>query len=769
MGEVYRAQDIRLDRNVAIKILSEHLANDSVALKQFQREAKAVAALSHPNILDIHEFETQDGVSFVVTELLEGETLRSRIEQSSIKWQEAIDIACEIADGLHAAHSKGVIHRDLKPENIFLTSDGRVKILDFGLARLKPVLTEQELTHAPTKSVETENGLIKGTVPYMSPEQVRGINVDGRSDIFSFGCVLYEMLTGKRAFSGQTAADTISAILKENPLDIAGLPAEIERILTHCLEKDRTRRFQSAHDVAFALRAISQPEKKGLLPHMAARRRNKLLLTSIVIVIGLIAVLFAGRGLRKTAPVTPKRIQSIAILPLANLSGDPQQEYFADGITEAFIHELAQIEGLRVISRTSVMQYKRDRKPLPQIGRELKVDALVEGSVLQSENRVEITANLLESQSERRLWGKRYERDLRDVIGLRKEIAREIVREIRVTLTPEEEKSLAKTQQINPEAYRYYLKGNFQMNNQVGEGNFRNAIVDYEKAIRIDPNYAPAWAGLAASYTQLGSWNSTVAAKEVYFKTKEASLRALELDDTVAEAHIAMAMIKRLFEWDWAGAEQEFKRGIELKPSSSYAWVEYSNYLTSMGRYEESIEMAKQAVEKDPLSLITYNELGWAYFVAGFPDQGFAELKKASELDPDFPFTLAILSFGHSMMGNNKEAVQISQRLLAIHASKDLSFWLGDLGTIYARAGHRTEAMKILNELNAAQKENDSPHQRAIIYLNLGDKDQALDLLEESYEKHEPHMVWLKVHPYYHPIRSEPRFQQLLQRMKFPR
>ncbi|HZI67478.1 MAG TPA: serine/threonine-protein kinase, partial [Thermoanaerobaculia bacterium] len=508
MGEVYRARDSRLDRDVAVKVLSDAVVRDPGALARFEREAKSVAALSHPNILAIHDVGSVGGVSFAVMELLEGESLADTVAHAKLPWRKAASVGIEIAEGLFAAHSKGIVHRDLKPANVFLTSDGRVKILDFGIARVGSLPSAGETSVATV--AETSPGTVLGTVGYMSPEQVRGTPADARSDVFSLGCVLYEMVTGRRAFARDTAAETLTAILREDPEPLSAtegaVPVELDRIVGHCLEKNPAERFQSARDVAFNLRAAltdSAATRSSPIGTRPPRRRGVWLgggVALLVLIVGGL-VLLQRRGARPGAPgdpatSAPARIASLAVLPLQNLSGDPEQEYFADGMTEALITDLAKIEALRVISRTSVMQYKGVKKPLPEIAKELGVDGIVEGSVQRAGDRVRITAQLIEAASDRHLWAQSYERDSRDVFALQSDVAQAIAREIRVTVSPEEKTRLATSRPVNPAAHEAYLKGRYWQLRFNEEG-FRKASELYDRAVALDPGYALAWAGIA--------------------------------------------------------------------------------------------------------------------------------------------------------------------------------------------------------------------------------------------------------------------------------
>jgi non-specific serine/threonine protein kinase len=473
MGEVYRARDERLDRDVAIKVLPEEVAEKPDRLARFEREAKAVAKLNHPNILDVYELGDHEGRPFMATELLEGETLRERLSGTSLGWRKATEIGAAIADGLGAAHEAGICHRDLKPDNIFITSDGRVKILDFGLARDVKAASADE-THSPTVSRYTDPGAVMGTAGYMSPEQVRGEQADARSDIFALGSVLYETATGRRAFARDTAAETMTAILREEPEEPAAadtaVAPELQRIITRCLEKNPEERFQSARDLAFALHSVSTDQ---VVPRMKLtegkttqmRKAPWTVAVVSVVVLGAVAVMFGLGVFDGGAPAGERAsIRSIAVLPLENLTGDPEQEYFVDGMTEALIADLAQIEALKVISRTSAMRYKNTDKPLPQIARELNVDGIVEGSVLRAGERVRITAQLIHASTDRNVWAKSYERGLEDILSLQKEVARAVATEIRVRVTEPEHDRLLEAGRLNPEAYENYLRGRWFWN-----------------------------------------------------------------------------------------------------------------------------------------------------------------------------------------------------------------------------------------------------------------------------------------------------------------
>lgn len=599
MGEVYRAIDTRLRREVAIKVLPEHLTKNPDALKRFEREARSLAALSHPNILTIFDVGTHGDMSYVVTELLEGQTLRKRLDGSSLPWKKALAIVIPIAEGLSAAQSKGVIHRDLKPENVFLTSDERVKILDFGLARQTDTKVPDDITSAPTASgLLSEAGIPTGTLPYMSPEQVRGETLDTRSDIFSFGCMLYEMLSGRRPFSRSTTAETLAALLKEDPPDLSRsgkeIPPELDHIVMRCLEKNRDRRFQSGRDLAFALQEIQNVPTTPIAG--PTKKRARLPIFAALFAIGLLALVFALdigslRG-RLFGPARRTHIRSIAVLPLENLPPDPKEEYFADGMTEALITDLAKIGSLKVISRTSVMQYKRTKKPIREIAQELNVDALIEGSVLRAGDQVRITAQLIDASTDEHIWAESYEREISNILALQREVASAIASQIKIQLTPQEQERLRGIRSVNPKAYEAYLRGRFYGAKNTEEG-FNTAIDYFQKAIELDPNYPPFYAGLAIMHAILGNYGFR-SPMDVYPKSKEIARKALQMDPDLGDTHAVLGFIKANYDWDWAGAEAEYKLAIQLNPNFAFAYDQYGYFLGVQRRIEDGIANKKE-------------------------------------------------------------------------------------------------------------------------------------------------------------------------------
>ncbi len=776
MGTIYRARDTRLGREVAVKVLREHLISDSAAIARFEREARAVAALSHPNILAIHDFGIEGDVCYSVTELLRGETLRARLDRESLAWRKATEIAISIADGLAAAHARGIVHRDLKPENVFLTEDGRVKILDFGLARHEPDAAVGAESALATVTA-TEPGTVMGTATYMSPEQVRGLPVDPRSDIFSFGSVLYEMVTGRRAFPGKTSADTMAAILKESPPDLAEsgktIPLALARVITRCLEKAPDERFQSTRDLTYALREIASTsasaiQMSGVATAGPAVRRGRAAAIAagvIVLAVALFAIFDIG-GLRNrlTGGGKGAAIRSVAVLPLQNLSGDPSQEYFADGITEELIGRLGRISGLRVTSRTSVMSYRDTKKRLPEIAKELGVEAVVEGSVSRADGKVRVTAQLIDGASDKHLWAQTYERDLGDVVALESEIAGAIARAGRLELASPELVQLAKTRSVDPAAFEAYVKGRYFWNKRGGE-DLKKAIGFFQQALDVDPAYAVAYSGIADSYTQLG-YLSLLAPREVFPKARSAAERALEIDATLAEPHASLAYVKFYFDWDWAGAESEFRRAIELNSNYATAHDWYAYLLTATGRLPEARAQIQRAHELDPLSVPIESDMGFLLHYSHEQDQAAEELRKALEMNPQYPPA-------HLFLGRVYQAKGLYDQAIAEYqATGPLKEWVptvAGIGYVYGIQGKRQEALQVLSNLEArSKKEYVTAYAVALVHAALGDKDQAFAWLDKAVEERTHWLVWLKRDLRWEPIRSDPRFEALIKRVGFP-
>ncbi len=777
MGEVYRAKDTRLDREVAVKVLSERLANNPEALARFEREAKSVAALSHPNILAIHDVGHENGIDFVVTELLEGETLRERLRRSAVPWRKAVEYGIAVADGMAAAHAKGIIHRDIKPENIFLTKDGVVKILDFGLARVAPDanMPAELLADTPTMTLDTRPGTVLGTVNYMSPEQISGRATDARTDIFSFGCVLYELISGRRAFGGGSVAEITTALLRDEPTTLSEsgqvVPVELDRVIVRCHEKKPELRIQSARDLSFALRDLlsdSGSSKPSVAQH-GLRSRTMFgvqLAVGAVAIVALLLALNVG-GWRKPPISGPQvgAITSLAVLPLENVSRDPEQEYFVDGMTEALILDLAKIGSIKVISRTSVMRYKATTKSLPEIARELNVDAVVEGSVLRVGDRVRITAQLIHAATDEHLWAESYDRDLRDVLRLQSEVARTIAQQIKVTLTPQEQARMVESRPTNPAAHEAYLKGRFYWNKRTSD-DLQKAVEYFEQAIALDPDWPLGYAGLADAYLVMPFW-APVRPSEAMPKAKAAAARALQMDETLAEAHASLGGIAADYDWDWPTAEREFERAIALSPNYATAHQWYAEYLRTMGRHGDAIRELTKAQELDPLSLIIGVQVGAVHYVAGDFEQAEARLRKTLELGPEFAFAHQMLAKTLFLQGRFSEAITEARE--TVRFSNNDPFYAAYLSYMCAKGGQPEEARKILDELSArSTEEYVAPTHFALVHAGLDERDRMFEWLERAYQGRDVLLLRMLTDPLLAPLRSDPRFADLVRRVGLP-
>jgi serine/threonine protein kinase/Tfp pilus assembly protein PilF len=766
MGEVYRAHDLRLDRDVAIKVIHPGVLIDDTARKRFRKEALALSKLNHPNIATVYDFDTQGSIDFLVMEYIAGEPLSQKVRGASLAEKEVVRLGLQLAEGLAAAHEQGVIHRDLKPGNTRLTVDGRLKILDFGLAKL--VHSRGESTDTETLSLDETLGLV-GTLPYMAPEQLRGGPVDGRTDIWSSGVLLYKMATGRLPFAGADTARTIGAILGAAPVPPCTvnrqLSSRLENIVLKALEKDPEDRYQSAKELAVDLRRLLLPSavtEENLPPKLNIGARV-VLAAGIVIVLSLGLILGSNvGGLRNKlfGGKTHAEIRSLVVLPLANLSGDPEQEYFADGMTEALITDLSKIRSLRVISRTSSMRYKEARKTLHQIVQELQVDGVVQGSVMRVGNRVRISAQLIYGPNDKNLWAENYERDFKDILSLQSEVAQAIANEIRTEVTPQEHARLARVQPVNAEAYQLYLRGRFFWNKGT-EDDYRTAKRYFERAVQIDPNYALALAGLAYYFLTTDELSPQVAMPQA----KNYALKALAIDDTLSDAHTTLANVKFNSDWDWPGAEKEYQRAIELNPSDAESRRAYSVFLSAMERPSEAIAEIHAAQRLDPLSLIASAGVGWAYYFARQYDQAILHCQETLELDPNFVGAHDCLGSAYLAKANYSKAIAECQKATAGSAN-DLVRATG-LARAYAVGGNTVEARKLLGTLIAeSQRRYVPPYFVATVHAALGEKEDALTWLGKAYEGRDVNLQWLKVDIAFDPLRSDQRFQALLARIR---
>ncbi len=766
MGEVYRARDEHLARDVAIKVLPPGTLTDESARKHFHKEALILSQLNHPNVATIYDFDTQQGLDFLVMEYIPGITLSEKVAARPLPEKEVLRLGVQLAEGLAAAHDHKVVHRDLKPGNLRVTSDGRLKILDFGLAKLRLPVAVSTATESLS---ETET--LAGTLPYMAPEQLLGEQIDARTDIHAAGSVLYEMATGRRPFADVENSQLIGAILHRPPRPPTTLNSrlspELERIIGKCLEKEPENRYQSAKELAVDLRQLGVHSLPVTLAPTVSRTRWKR--TGILAgVVFAALVLILGSNLDKWQEwlpghgVTP--IRSLAVLPLANLSGDPQQEYFADGMTEELITNLSKISALKVISRTSVMRYKRSNKPLPEIARELNVDGIIEGSVLSIGNQVRVTAQLIRARTDQHIWADSYQRDVRDVLALQAELARDIARRVRAALTLEQEARLGRTYTVDPEALHSYLKGRYHWNNRT-EAELRQAIEFFREAIEKDPGYAPAYAGLADSYNLLPQYGDLPVA-EVIPMAKRAATKSLELDSGLAEAHTALAFANQEVR-DWATAEKEYKRALELDPSYATTHHWYAVFLSETGRLEEAVAQIKQAQELDPLSAIIHTGAAFpVYFQLRQWDLSIEQCRKAIDLNPNFAVAHNRLGFAYEYKGSFEQA--IAEHKAAVRLSDGAAYAFAGLAHAHALAGHQAEARRILRELQGRSKRSFvNPYHIATIQVALGENNEALASLEKAFrEDYYDNQLFRS--PLFASVASDPRFQDLLRRMNFP-
>jgi serine/threonine-protein kinase len=793
MGEVYRAKDFRLGRDVAIKVLAETVAGDAERLARFEREARALAALNHPGIVTIFAVEEFAGTRFLAMELVEGDSLDTVIPSGGLPLDRFFDIATPLAEALSAAHERGIVHRDLKPGNVMVARDGRVKVLDFGLARVEAPDSDPNLTSTPTESRVnlTGEGQVFGTVAYMSPEQTRGGKVDARSDVFSLGVVLYQMLTGARPFQGATAMDLISSILRDRPPSVTDLrtdvPPHLSRILRRCLEKDPRDRYQTSRDVYNELKGLraetvpDSPASKVSSPSAGAAanvrsapgasewRRRAWLAVFAVILLGSAAYLVTRSRVGPAVSRAPEpgkeghAIRSLAVLPLDNYSGDPNQDYFAEGMTDELTADLATISQLRVISRGSAMQFKgRNRPPTPEIAKTLDVDAIVEGSVIRAGDKVRITAQLIDARADRHLWAKSFERNSRDVLALQDELASAIAQEIHVQLTPGERSRLARSASVNPEAYDAYLKGRYYFNRPSDE-NLTRAIAQFEEAIQRDPTYAPAFAGLSDAYLWAGYNESVLTASQARPKAKAAAERAIALDDDSAEAHTSLAGLKIWYEYDWAGSETEFRRALALNPNYAFAHDQLGLTLAFQGRLDEAIAEGKRAAELDPLSPQIPSDSLPAVAWQGKYAEAREMARRGANLDPTYFFPPFMESWVDIQASKPGDAIPKLEKAKAMGAPAFVSAFLA---YVYGATGDRSRAMAELEDLKKKSLGGSvTPFNMALVHLGLGDRARALDSLEKAYASDSEWLGWLKNDRIFDPLRSEPRFVALLKKL----
>ena len=772
MGVVYKAVDTRLDRPVALKFLPDNLAQDSQALERFRREARAASALNHPGICTIYDIGEQDSRTFIAMEFMDGETLRSHIHGKALPLEETLKLGIQIAEALDAAHAEGIIHRDIKPANIFVTKRGQAKVLDFGLAKLVPkgvAVTGADFGDETPDSTSIV-GIISGTPSYMSPEQVRGDNLDPRTDIFSLGLLLYEMAAGRQAFGGGTGGAIIEAVLTQSPVPARSInpdiPAKLEEIINKALHKDRDQRYQHAAEICTELYRLERGTDSSWRVATEDGGSGPISSTSDLHSTG---EQRAANSTTQTGTLRPVRvskiIDSLAVLPFENASRDAEHDYLSDGIAASLINTLATVPKLRVMAQSTVFRYKGRGIDPQAVGRELNVRAVLTGKIMQSGGSLRIGTELVDVATGTQLWGAHYDRKPGDIFAIQDEISNEISEKLRLKLTRTEKKRLIKRQTDDAEAYRLYLKGRHHWNRWTEDG-FYKAIEYFQQAVDKDPGYALASTGLADSYVLLG-WNSYLPPKEAFPKARAAAMAALRLDPELGEAHAPQAAVLWLHDWQWPEAEMEFKRSLALNPAHPTASHWYAEYLMTMGRQAEAIARMKNSLELDPLSLIISVAIGWAFYMARQYSDAIEQLQRTIEMDPNYPVTYWILGLLLRKMGRYELAIAESEKGVRLSGGSPLMN--AALAQTLATAGAREKALQILDDLTKlATQKYVTPYFFAGIHIGLGEEDHAMEYLEKSYEEHSHWLMYLHMDPSMDGLRSNPRFQDLLRRVGLP-
>jgi serine/threonine protein kinase/Tfp pilus assembly protein PilF len=781
MGEVYLAHDTSLRRSAAIKLLPAHLADSTDSIGRIEREACAASSLNHPNILTVYETATQDGTGFIATEFIEGESLRQRIQRGRLELREALDIGVQAASALAAAHAAGIVHRDIKPENLMIRKDGLVKVLDFGLAKVVGSLGRPSDPEARTiAGTDTAPGVVRGTVNYMSPEQARGLETDQRTDVWSLGVLLYELLTGRSTFDGKTTSDVIAAILTGTPPPLTkytdDAPPELQRIVTKALQKDREERYQAIQDLGLDLKALRRQldfdadrARQDVIdrrsrPDGASERSRPLARRPMIVSLAAVAIAaLASVAYFAYFRATPGRnIDSIAVLPFVNETGDPETEYLSDGISVSLINSLSELSGIKVIARTSAFTYKGKEIDPPDVARALGVKAIVTGRITQRGDDLSIGVELIDVADRTQMWGEEYHRKAADLLKLQGEISGEIADTLHRRLTAAERGRLEKQETTNLQAYDLVLRGRFYFD-KGGTQNRKIAIEHYERALAIDPGYAVAYVSLAQAYQYL-SFLSVANPEEFIPKAEAAVRKALELDDSLAEAHNALGNVKR-YSWDWPGAERAFKRAISLNTNLAVAHDGYANFLSNVGRHEEAVAEGRRAKELDPLSLGFSTRLGLTLLFARRHDEAIDALKQSLVMDP--ASSVPYLFFGYNYAAKGLFAEAVAAYLEAIRLGDDSASAQIYLGAAYAHSGDRARAQAILKRLQTSGSYV-SPGELAILYAALGQREQAFTSLEKAFDRRDVQLVYLGTDPAFDDLRHDPRFEDLIRRVGLP-
>jgi eukaryotic-like serine/threonine-protein kinase len=742
MSEVYLANDLKLGREVAIKVLPQYFADNADRVTRFQREAILLASLNHPNICTIYDIDEHKGHHFIAMELIEGQTLKQRMLSQPMKVDEILPLMLEVTDGLKEAHAKGMIHRDIKPSNIFITSTGHAKILDFGLAKLLSELpSEQEEKRASGLSIGTDgdhltdSGMVFGTVAYMSPEQALGHELDARTDLFSLGIVLYEIVTGRLPFQGETTEAQVHSLLHETPTSPTHLnpdvPIALERIMCKLLEKDREMRCQSAGDLLADLTQLKQELSSGHAAEIS--------------------------GVKAHPP-----LPSLAVMAFTNMSADKENEYFCDGLSEEIINALGNIRELRVAARTSTFAFKGKEVDIREVGEKLKVDTILEGSVRKSGQRLRITTQLINVEDGSHVWSGQFDREMKDIFDIQEEISLTIVDQLKLRLVKGEKEKILKRSTENPEAYESYLKGRYIWNRRY-MSNFPQGLQYFQQAIEKDPGFALPYVGIADTFAILGGW-SFLPPHQAYARAKAAAQKALELNPDLGEVHATLGYIALFYDWDWPASEKHFLKALQMKPEYALAHLWYKNYLVCMGRMEEAVQEMHEACSLEPFDSINPAHLGQALYTARRFDESIEVLSKVIESDPQFALAYFFQGGNFVAKGMLKEAITSLQKLVEL--TSGATFALSILGCAYGIAGMRDKALEILKQLDELQKDRYvGSFWKAYVWIGLGEKNQALENLEKAYEERESLLTFIKVYPLNDSLHPESRFQALLKKM----
>jgi len=796
MGEVYLAEDASLRRQVALKVLSESVASNQERLRRFLQEAQAASALNHPNILTVYEFSADQDRHFLATEFVDGETLRDVINRGPLPISKALDIASQTASALSAAHSSGITHRDIKPENIMIRRDGIVKLLDFGLAKLterSDIETDADREYSTL--VKTMPGMLMGTAAYMSPEQSRAREQDARTDIWSLGVVLFEMLTSYQPFTGETLHHTIVTLQEKDPPSLSRFvndyPGSVETIIKRSLEKDPAMRYQSAEEmladlkrakddlefggkptktvavnlreegghgaatVAMPLKAVSTSSWED--PGVGYRRWKRLSIGLVVLAAIGLAAYFGINAFRERIP-----IDSVAVLPFQNGSDDENLTYLSDGISESVLDRLAQLPQLKVIARSSSFKYRGENLDLQKIAGELGVRAIVTGRVVRRGDDLTIRVEMIDARENKQLWGEQYVRKIEDAVNVQQDIARTVSEKLRLNLSGAQADQLAHRENVKPEAYELLLKGKYYFE-LGGTANRKKAADLFEQAVAAEPNYAQAYANLSATYRRLAA-DSIVDPREYIPKAEATGRKALELDENLPDAHLTMGNIYQ-YTWRWNDAEREYKRGLELSPNLGLAHRAYSQFLSIVGRHDEALAEAQRAREIDPVVSMANASVGYRLVFARRFDEAIADLQKTRDLDPSFDFTEVLLGYAYSGKGQYADALKAFDA--AVRLGDDSPSTQIYIASAYARSGETAKARRILAHLQGG-KDYVSPAELAILYASLGDKEAAFASLERGFKERDLQLQFLKVDPAFDSLRGDPRLADLIRRVGFP-